>query len=89
MQAPLFDPRARKQTVSLTVNGDLYSRVRALGINASRVAEAALAQALREKQAELLRAEIRQDMVALADYVAAHGDPAAELREMFDGPDAA
>lgn len=88
MSTPLFDPGARKQTVSLTVNSDLYSRTRALGINASRVAEAALAQALREKQAELVRGEIARDMGALADYVAAHGDPAAELREMFDGTDA-
>ncbi|MGA3402952.1 MAG: type II toxin-antitoxin system CcdA family antitoxin [Acetobacteraceae bacterium] len=85
----MFDPGARKRTVSLTVNSDLYARTRALGINASRVAEAALAQALREKQAELLRAEIHQDITALAEYVAAHGDPAAELREMFGGPDAA
>jgi post-segregation antitoxin (ccd killing protein) len=89
MQTPLFDSGARKQTVSLTVNGDLYARVRALGINASRVAETALAQALREKQAELLRAEIRQDMIALANYIAANGDPAAELQEMFGAPDAA
>jgi antitoxin CcdA len=89
MQPVLFNPRARKQTVSLTVNSDLYARTKALGINASRVAEAALAQALREKQAELLRAEIRQDMMTLAEYVAAHGDPAAELREVFGPPDAA
>ena len=67
MQTALFDVRARKQTVSMTVNGDLYARIRALGINASRVAEAALAQALREKQAELLRGEIRQDMKVLAE----------------------
>jgi post-segregation antitoxin (ccd killing protein) len=89
MQTPLFDAGARKQTVSLMVNGDLYARIRALGISASRVLEAALVQALREKQVELLRAEIRQDMVALADYVAGHGHPAAELREMFDAPEAA
>lgn len=49
----------------------------------------ALAEALREKQADLLRAEIGRDMAALADYVAAHGDPAAELREMFDGTEGA
>jgi antitoxin CcdA len=89
MQTALFDTRARKQTVSLTVDSDLYARIRALGINASRVAEEALAQALREKEAELLRAEIRQDMMALADYVTAHGDAVAELREMFDAADAA
>jgi post-segregation antitoxin (ccd killing protein) len=88
MQTPLFDQTARRQTVSLTVNSDLYAKTRAVGINASRVAEAALAHALREKQAELLRADIARDMTALAEYVAAHGDPAAELREMF-GDDAA
>ncbi len=87
MQTPLFDAAARKQTVSLTINGDLYARIRTVGIDASRVAEAALARALCEKQAELLRAEIRRDMVALADYVAAHGDPAGELREMFEAVD--
>jgi post-segregation antitoxin (ccd killing protein) len=61
----------------------------ALGINASQIAEAALAEAVRASEAALLRVEIGRDMVALADYVAAHGDPAAELHAMFDGPDAA
>ena len=89
MSQHLFDPGARKHTVSVTVNSDLYARTRALGISASRVAEAAHGQSLREKLAELLRAEIRQDIAVLADYVAAHGGPAAELREMFASPDAA
>ena len=40
------------------------------------------------REAEVLRAEIREDMKALADYIAEHGDPAAELREMFDQSDA-
>jgi post-segregation antitoxin (ccd killing protein) len=89
MQLPLFDAGARKRTVSLTVNSDLYAKTRAAGINASRVAEEALAQALRQKLAEALRDEIRQDREALARYVADHGDPAAELREMFEPHDAA
>jgi post-segregation antitoxin (ccd killing protein) len=90
MRSPLFDERARKQTVSLTINSDLYAKVRAAGINASRVAEEALARALRDKQTETLRQEIKQDREALAKYVAEHGDPAAELREMFEqSPDAA
>jgi len=85
----LFDRSARKRTVSLTVNADLYAKARAAGINASRVAEAALAQALAAHQAERLRAEIRQDIDVLARYVAEHGDPAAELREMFEAGNAA
>ena len=88
LDAP-YDTAARKRTVSLTLNSDLYAKVRAAGMNASRIAEAALAQALKTREAEVLRAEIRQDMKALADYITEHGDPAAELREMFDPPDAA
>jgi post-segregation antitoxin (ccd killing protein) len=90
MRSPLFDERARKQTVSLTVNSDLYARIRAARINASQVAEEALAQALRDKQTEILRQEICQDRDALAKYVSENGDPAAELRAMFEqSPDAA
>jgi antitoxin CcdA len=88
MQNAPYDLAARKRTVSLTLNSDLYAKVRAAGMNASRIAEAALVQALKAKEAEVLRAEIREDMKALADYIAAHGDPAAELREMFDPSDA-
>jgi len=52
----LDDARARKRTVSLTINGDLYARVRAAGMNASRIAEAALAEALKAHARETLRA---------------------------------
>ncbi len=86
MQTTLFDAHARKRTVSLTVNSDLYAKAKAAGINASRIAEEALAAALRARQAEILRDEIRRDRDALARYVAQHGDPAAELREMFEAP---
>jgi post-segregation antitoxin (ccd killing protein) len=85
----LYDTTARRQTVSLTVNGDLYGKVRAAGLNASRIAESALAQALKAHEAEKLKVEIQKDIKALADYVAEHGDPVAEWREMFAAPDAA
>jgi len=88
MRADLFDTDARKQTVSLTINSDLLARTRALGIDASRVAEAALARASREAGGTPA-CRNPQDMAIVTDYVAAHGDPAAELREMFGAPDAA
>ena len=88
MQNPPYDLAARKRTISLTLNSDLYAKVRAAGMNASCIAEAALVQALKARDAEVLRAEIREDMKALADYIAEHDDPAAELREMFDPSDA-
>jgi post-segregation antitoxin (ccd killing protein) len=88
MQNAPYDLAARKRTVRLTLNSDLYAKVREAGMNASRTAEAALIQALKARDAEHLRAGIREDMTALADYIAEHGDPAAELREMFDPSDA-
>lgn len=85
----LYDAAAPRQTVSLTVNRDLYGKVRAAGLNASRIAEAALAQALKAHEAEKLKAEIHKDIKALATYVAEHGDPVAEWRDMFAAPNAA
>ncbi len=89
MSAPMYDQRARKRTVSVTLNSDLYGQARAAGINVSRVAEDALLTALRVRRAEALRDEIRRDMETLAKYVGEHGDPAAELRTMFEPDDAA
>jgi post-segregation antitoxin (ccd killing protein) len=49
------DVAAKKRTVSLTLNSDLYARARAAGMNVSSIAEAALAQAVRAREAEALR----------------------------------
>lgn len=89
MNEALFDRSARKVSVSLSINGDLYARAQASGIDASQVAEEALARALASLATNLIRAEIRQDMVALTEYVAKHGDPGAAYRAMFGPPDAA
>ena len=83
MPDALFDRSARKLPVSLSINSDLYARAQASGIDAARVAEEALERALAARATETLRAEIRQDMEALDRYVAEHGDPVAELREMY------
>jgi antitoxin CcdA len=88
MYSDLFDPDARRKTVSLTINADLLEKVKAAGINASRTAEAALIKALEDCRREQLRAEIAQDFRALDAYIEKHGDPSAELREMFGGFDA-
>ncbi len=76
-----FDPTARKQTVSLTVNADLYRRAKAEGINASQVAEDALAQALADRLSTKVQAEIKQDIAAYDAYVEKHGSPAQMLRD--------
>jgi antitoxin CcdA len=85
----LYDHSARRRTVSLTVNSDLLEKARAVELNVSRIAEEALAAALLAVHQEVLRKEIARDMNALADYVSAHGDPAAELRALYRDDDAA
>jgi post-segregation antitoxin (ccd killing protein) len=81
MRKPVFDHSAKKRTVSLTLNSDLYAKAKAEGINASQVAEEALAQALKARFVEKVRAEINQDLVACNAYIEKHGSPAEMLRE--------
>jgi antitoxin CcdA len=90
MRQPPFDPLARKRTVSLTLNSDLYAKAKAQGINASQVAEAALATALAARLTEKVKAEIAQDLAAYNAYIEKHGSPAEMLRDyLADRDDAA
>lgn len=90
MRQPLYDPTAKKRTVSLTLNGDLYAKAKARGINASQVAEAALADALAAREAEEIRVDIEKDLAAYNAYVDKHGSPAEMLRDhLADRDDAA
>jgi len=78
-----YDQDAKKQTVSLTINGDLFAKAKAAGINASQVAEEALAQALNRHMTEIIKAEIRQDLEACNAYIAKHGSPAELARAHY------
>jgi antitoxin CcdA len=90
MRTPPYDTSARKRTVSLTLNEDLYAKAKAEGINASQVAETALADALALRLAEKVRVEIEQDLAAYNAYVEKHGSPAEMLRDyLADRDDAA
>jgi post-segregation antitoxin (ccd killing protein) len=62
------------------LSADLYAKAKAQGINASQVAEAALAQVLDTRSAAKARAEIAKDMAAYNTYVERHGSPAEMLR---------
>ena len=83
MRASFYDPKAAKQTVSLTLNSDLYAQARRCGINASQVAEEALAQEVARRKAEQLEAEVRQDIEALDVYESAHGSFPEMVREHY------
>lgn len=83
-----YDPKAAKQTVSLTINSDLYAQAKGFGINASQVAEEALANEVARRKAEHLRAEIQQDLQALDAYEAEHGSFAEMVRGHYPPADA-
>jgi post-segregation antitoxin (ccd killing protein) len=87
MRKLAFDPSAKKRTVRLTLNADLYAKAKAHGIKASQVAEAALALALDECSAAKVRAEIAKDMAACNAYVEKHGSPVEMLRNYLAGRD--
>jgi post-segregation antitoxin (ccd killing protein) len=71
----------------LTINSGLYAQAKQLGINASQVAEEALALQVARRQAEQLKAEIRQDLEAVSSYVAKHGSFAEMVRQHYHDSD--
>jgi post-segregation antitoxin (ccd killing protein) len=87
MRNSLYDAGARKRTVSLTLNEDLYARAKGAGINLSKVAEEALAHALAQRLAEQVRADIRRDLGALDAFVEAHGSFPEMVREHYASVD--
>jgi post-segregation antitoxin (ccd killing protein) len=83
MRAPLYNLGARRRTVSLTLNADLCAKAKAAGINLSRIAEEALANALAARVAEQMKAEIRRDLDGHAAFVREHGSFADMVREHY------
>jgi antitoxin CcdA len=83
MRSSSHNPKAQKRTVSLTINSDLYAQAKRLGINASQVAEQALAHEVARRKAEQIRAEIREDLEASNAYAAKHGSFADVVREHY------
>ena len=89
MRDPLFESKAAKQTVSITLNSDLYAKAKSIGINTSKVAEEALAQEYAQRRSEALIAEIRQDLAAVERYAEEHGSFADLVREHYEREDGA
>ncbi|HSZ09663.1 MAG TPA: type II toxin-antitoxin system CcdA family antitoxin [Steroidobacteraceae bacterium] len=89
MRDPIFEPKAPKQTVSITLNSDLYAKAKSLGINTSKVAEEALAHEYSARRSEALRAEIRDELAALERYEAQHGSFPDLVRAHYERDDGA
>ncbi len=73
MRTPLYDVRARKKTVSVTINADLQERARAAGLNLSEVTETAIAAAVVARERARIQAEIDQELEVYNEFVAEHG----------------
>jgi post-segregation antitoxin (ccd killing protein) len=89
MRQPLFDPKAPKQTVSITLNSDLYAKTKSLGINASKVAEEALSSKYAELSSEALLADLRRGLAAAESYAEQQGSFAEFVREHYERDDGA
>ena len=89
MRDPLFEPKAPKQTVSVTLNSDLYAKAKSAGINASKVAEEALAAKYAELRSEELEAELRRGLDAVESYADQHGSFSELVREHYEREDGA
>ena len=89
MRNSLFESKAPKQTVSITLNSDLYAKAKSMGINTSKVAEEALAHEYSLGLREALRAEIRNELAALERYEAQHGSFPDLVRAHYERDDGA
>jgi post-segregation antitoxin (ccd killing protein) len=89
MREPLFKPKAPKQTVSITLNSDLYAKAKSAGINASKVAEEALAAKYTELHSEAIRAELERGLSTVENYADQHGSFADLVREHYEREDGA
>jgi len=87
MRSPDYDAKASKQTVSITLNSDLYGKAKALGVNASKVAEEAIADAYAALKREKLKLEIAQDLAVTEAYVEKHGSFAEMVRQHYERED--
>src|SRR4029077_2466586 len=89
MRNPLFDPKAPKQTVSITLNSDLYAKAKSTGINTSKVAEEALADEYSAILRKTLRAQIQAEMETIEKYEAEHGSFPEFVRAHYERDDGA
>jgi antitoxin CcdA len=87
MPRPVPKVKGPKRTVSLTIDSNIYRQARELKVNASRVAEEALANEVQKRRAEALAAEIRADLAAANEYVEKNRSFAELAREHFVSAD--
>jgi antitoxin CcdA len=83
MRKPLFDAHARKKTVSVTINSDLWDKAKSAGLNLSEIAEAAIGAEFVARTKARIQAEIDLDLAAYNAFVEEHGSFADAVREHY------
>ena len=87
MRNPLFEPKAPKRTVSITLNSDLYEKAKSMEINVSKVAEEALTLEYAKTKAQAIAIELREGLQAAESYADQHGAFADFVREHYGRDD--
>ena len=73
----------RRVKVNLTLDADVAETARSLGLNMSRLAEAAIAEAAKEERNRLWREENAENIVAYAEEVEREGLALSEYRSFY------
>ncbi|MEZ2221398.1 type II toxin-antitoxin system CcdA family antitoxin [Rhizobium sp. RCC_161_2] len=72
---------ATRRSANLTLNKDILSEARELGINISRAAEDGLSRAIRSERERRWRAENAEAIADANAYIENHGLPLAKYRQ--------
>jgi antitoxin CcdA len=84
MRMQLYDPKASKRPVNVSLNSDLVARARAEGLNLSSLAEEAVAIALGRIAEKKFEAEIAQACRVHEQYLAEYGSLGDAVRAIAD-----
>jgi post-segregation antitoxin (ccd killing protein) len=84
MRMQLYDPKASKRLVDVTLNSDLVAHARAEGLNLSSLAEEAVASALGRIAQKKFDAEIARACRIHEQYLAEYGNLGDAVRAIAD-----
>ncbi len=78
----IYDPKAPRRAVNLSLNADLIEKARAERLNLSSIAEAAIGRALAGAAADRFRREIAESVAEHAAYLDEYGSLGDAVRAM-------
>lgn len=82
MRMEPFDGKAKKRATNVSLNEDLLSKAKELGINVSAAAEDGLARRVQQEHERQMKAKIDRAMDWLNGYYGDEGHPADEFGDL-------